>query len=209
MLEPYGGVTDLLAKGFALQDTAGGGNYGPESLATMFRTIFTLSVFAAGLVSSGALAAPTQDTAPRVVRVDDAGGVLVAQNGDFDVYYDARGNRVIVDAESGKVIAIQPPQTRFDRRALRRQLRARELGRAPVEEDDRYYLDDPEDMARFRRRQLDDQGRLPGPPVDEYDPNSENFLGAIRRRNRMTAITATLIRTRHSRPSRAPSSASR
>lgn len=144
----------------------------------MFRTIFTLSVFAAGLASSGALAAPTQDTAPRVVRADAAGGVLVAQNGDFDVYYDARGNRVIVDAESGKVIAIQPPDTRLDRRALRRQLRARELGRAPVEEDDRYYLDDPEDMARFRRRQLDDQGRLPGPPIEEYDPNSENFLGA-------------------------------
>ncbi|MEP6565218.1 MAG: L,D-transpeptidase [Mesorhizobium sp.] len=144
----------------------------------MFRTIFTLSVFAAGLLSSGALAAPTQDTAPRHVRADDAGGVLVAQNGDFDVYYDARGNRVIVDAESGKVIAIQPPQTRLDRRALRRQLRARELGRAPVEDDDRYYLDDPEDMARFRRKQLDEQGRIPGPPVDEYDPNSENFLEA-------------------------------
>lgn len=141
----------------------------------MFRTIFTLSVFAAGLVSSGALAAPTQDTAPRAVRADDAGGVLVAQNGDFDVYYDARGNRVIVDAESGKVIAIQPPQTRLDRRALRRQLRARELGRAPVQDDDRYYLDNPEDMARYRRKRLDEDGSIIiEPQVEETDPYGDN-----------------------------------
>ena len=39
----------------------------------------------------------------------------------------------------------------------------RELGRAPVEDDDRYYLDDPEDMARFRRKQLDEQGRVIAP----------------------------------------------
>ena len=141
----------------------------------MFRTIFTVSVFAAGLVSSGVLAAPTQDTAPRAVRADAAGGVLVAQNGDFDVYYDARGNRVIVDAESGKVIAIQPPDTRFDRRALRRQLRARELGRAPVEEDDPYYLENPEDMARYRRKRLDEDGNIIiEPQVEESDPYGDN-----------------------------------
>lgn len=175
MLEPYGGVTGLLAKGSPCRTLPGGGNYGPESLATMFRTIFTLSVFAVGLVSSGALAAPTQDTAPRAVRSDDAGGVLVAQNGDFDVYYDARGNRVIVDAESGKVIAIQPPQTRLDRRALRRQLRARELGRAPVEDDDRYYLENPEDMARYRRKRLDEDGNIIiEPQVEESGPYGDN-----------------------------------
>jgi lipoprotein-anchoring transpeptidase ErfK/SrfK len=32
-------------------------------------------------------------------------------------------------------------------------------------------------MARFRRRQLDDQGQIPGPPIEEYDPNSDRFLG--------------------------------
>ena len=143
----------------------------------MFRTILAFSVLAAGLLTSSAMASPTVDNALPAARAADSGGIVLAQDGNLDIYYDARGNRVIVDADTGKVIAIQPPQTRLDRRALRRQMRARELGRAPVEDDDRYYLDDPEDMARFRRRQLDDQGQLPGPPVDEYDPDSDRFLG--------------------------------
>lgn len=157
------------------ETTPGGGNYGPENLANMFRTIFTLSALAAGLLSSSAMAAPTEDIAPRSARAADAGGVLVAQNGDFDVYYDARGNRVIVDAETGKVLAIQPPQTRFDRRALRQE-RLRNLG--PVE-GDRYYLDDPEDTARLRRRQLEEEGLIVVPPVDEYDPYSDNPVEAF------------------------------
>lgn len=138
----------------------------------MFRTIFTLSALAAGLLSSSAMAAPTEDIAPRPdaraadARAADRHAVLVAQNGDFDVYYDGRGNRVIVDTETGQVVAIQPPQTRFDRRALRRE-RLRNLG--PVE-DDRYYLDDPEDMARLRRRQLEEEGLIVVPPADEVDP---------------------------------------
>jgi lipoprotein-anchoring transpeptidase ErfK/SrfK len=154
----------------------GGGNYGPESFATMLRTIFTLSVLAAGMLSSNVTAAPTEDTAPRVVRTAAAGGdILLAQDGNVDIYYDARGNRVIVDADTGKVIAIQPPQTRLDRRALRRETRLRELGRAP-DDNDRYYLDDPEDMARFRRKQLEEEGRVIPPPADEYDPNSDNSV---------------------------------
>lgn len=142
----------------------------------MFRTIFAFSVLASGLASS-AMASPTMDNALPVVRAADTAGIVLAQEGNLDIYYDARGNRVIVDADTGKVIAIQPPQTRLDRRALRRQMRARELGRAPVEDDDRYYLDDPEDMARFRRKQLEEQGQIPGPPIEEYDPNSDRFLG--------------------------------
>jgi lipoprotein-anchoring transpeptidase ErfK/SrfK len=149
----------------------GSGNYGPENLANMFRTIFTLSAFAAGLLSSSAMAAPTEDVAPRSTRAVDPGGVMVAQNGDLDVYYDARGNRVIVDAETGKVLAIQPPQTRFDRRTLRRD-RDRNLG--PVE-DDRYYLDDPEDTARLRRRQLEEEGLVVVPPVDEVVPPVDEY----------------------------------
>ncbi|RVC74746.1 hypothetical protein EN745_29320, partial [Mesorhizobium sp. M4A.F.Ca.ET.022.05.2.1] len=54
-----------------------------------------------------------------------------------------------------------------------------ELGRAPVEDDDRYYLDDPEDMARFRRRQLDEEGRVIPPPADEYDPYGDNSVDAF------------------------------
>ncbi|MER8708811.1 L,D-transpeptidase family protein [Mesorhizobium sp. M0323] len=141
----------------------------------MLRTIFTLSALAAGLLASNAMASPIVDTAPRVVRAANGGGVLIAQNGNLDIYYDARGNRVIVDAETGKVIAIQPPQTRLDRRALRRE-RLRNLG--PVE-DDRYYLDDPQDMARYRRRQLEDEGRIIVPPADDYDLNGDNSVEAF------------------------------
>ncbi|RUW65518.1 MULTISPECIES: L,D-transpeptidase family protein [unclassified Mesorhizobium] len=143
----------------------------------MLRTIVCLSAVVAGLVSSGAFAAPSGDGAEREARAP--GGILLAQDGNIDVYYDARGNRVIVDADTGKVIAIQPPGTRLDRRALRRQLRMQELGRAPVEDDDRYYLDDPEDMARFRRRQLDEEGRVIPPPADEYDPYGDNSVDAF------------------------------
>ncbi|MER9714398.1 L,D-transpeptidase family protein [Mesorhizobium sp. M0174] len=142
----------------------------------MLRTILTLSAFAAGLLASNAMASPMADTAPRVVRAANDGGILVAQDGNLDIYYDARGNRVIVDAETGKVIAIQPPQTRLDRRVLRRE-RLRNLG--PVEEDDPYYLDDPEDTARFRRRQLEDEGRIIVPPDDEYDPYGDNSMEAF------------------------------
>ncbi|TPK94180.1 hypothetical protein FJ934_15965 [Mesorhizobium sp. B2-4-12] len=143
----------------------------------MFRTIFVFSALAAGMLSCGALAAPTQDNAPRVSRTASDGGILVAQDGNLDIYYDARGNRVIVDADTGKVIAIQPPQTRLDRRALRRDTRLRELGRAPAD-DDRYYLDDPQDMARFRRKQLEEEGRVIPPPADEADPYGDNSVEA-------------------------------
>ena len=143
----------------------------------MFRTIFAFSVLAAGLLASSAMASPTVDNALPVVRAADSGDVILAQDGNLDIYYDARGNRVIVDADTGKVIAIQPPQTRLDRRALRRETRLRELGRVPAD-DDRYYLDDPEDMARFRRKQLEEEGRVIPPPADEYDPNGDNSVEA-------------------------------
>ncbi|RUX20877.1 hypothetical protein EOA23_27390 [Mesorhizobium sp. M2A.F.Ca.ET.042.01.1.1] len=137
----------------------------------MLRLIFSLSALAAGLASSGAFAAPSAD-GPQGVRPAERGALMLAQEGNIDIYYDARGNRVLVDADTGKVIAIQPPGSRLDRRALRRQMRMQELGRAPAEDDDRYYLDNPEDMARFRRRQLEENGRVIPPPADEYDPNS-------------------------------------
>ncbi|TPL89919.1 hypothetical protein FJ941_03795 [Mesorhizobium sp. B2-3-13] len=143
----------------------------------MLRTIFTLSALVAGLVFSNAFAAPTRDGAAQPVRAAGSGGILLAQDGNLDIYYDARGNRVIVDADTGKVIAIQPPQTRLDRRALRRETRLRQLGRVPAD-DDRYYLDDPQDMARFRRKQLEEEGRVIPPPADEYDPDNNNSVDA-------------------------------
>jgi lipoprotein-anchoring transpeptidase ErfK/SrfK len=142
----------------------------------MLRTIFSLSALMAGLVSSGALAAPSPQGAQAAVRPAHYGALVLAQDGNIDIYYDARGNRVLVDADTGKVIAIQPPGSRLDRRALRRQLRMQELGRAPAEDDDRYYLDNPEDGPRFRRRQLEEEGRVIPPPADEYDPNGDNSV---------------------------------
>ncbi len=129
----------------------------------MLRMILSLSALAAALVSTDALALERSDARHGTAVTEDR-AVVVAQNGDFEVYYDGRGNRVIVDAYTGEVVAIQPPDSRLDRRALRRQ-QARRL-----DGEDRYYLDDPEDMARFRRRQLEEEGRLIAPPVDEYDP---------------------------------------
>ncbi|TGS57836.1 hypothetical protein EN844_31300, partial [Mesorhizobium sp. M3A.F.Ca.ET.201.01.1.1] len=41
-----------------------------------------------------------------------------------------------------------------------------------------YYLDNPDDMARFRRRQLEEEGRVIPPPVDENDPYNDNSIDA-------------------------------
>lgn len=133
----------------------------------MLHMIFSLSAVAVALFSTCATASQNTDDLRIAGPVNSGGAIVVAQNGDYEVYYDGRGNRVIVDAVTGEVVAVQPPQTRLDRRALRRQ-QARQFDREPPEED-RYYLDDPEDMERFRRRQLEEQGRVIAPPVDEYD----------------------------------------
>jgi lipoprotein-anchoring transpeptidase ErfK/SrfK len=139
----------------------------PESLDNMLRTMFSLSAVAlAVLLSSGAMAStsPTQEPEVRAARAAEE-GIRVAQNGDYQVFYDGKGNRVIVDPATGKVIAVQPPQTRFDRRALRLENRQRQIERA-APDDDRYYLDDPEDMARLRRRQMEDQRAYQYPEDD-------------------------------------------
>ncbi|KQZ80821.1 hypothetical protein ASD64_11000 [Mesorhizobium sp. Root157] len=139
----------------------------------MLRMIFSLSAVAAALFST--CAAASQNVSDQHNdRPAEAGAIVVAQNGDYEVYYDGRGNRVIVDANTGEVVAIQPPQTRLDRRALRRQ-QARQFGQEPAGED-RYYLDDPEDMARLRQRQLEEEGRVIAPPVDNYDPYDQGVF---------------------------------
>lgn len=135
-------------------------------LAVMLRTILLLSTLAVPLASVPAMAARTIDGQERV-KADDDGAILVAQDGDYEIYFDGKGNRVIVDAYTGKVVAIQPPQTRFDRRALRAEQRRRDMRIEP--EDDRYYLDDPQDRERFRRRQLEQDDGGYWPPADPYD----------------------------------------
>ncbi len=137
----------------------------------MFRNLYFLPVLAAALLPSGAMASPKAAPSASAQGVD-RGGVVVAQNDDYEVFYDGRGNRVIVDPYTGKVVAIQPPQTRFDRRTLRLRERQQRFDDGPAA-DDRYYLDDPEDMARFRRRQLQDEERYPSVDSGGYDSNGE------------------------------------
>lgn len=128
----------------------------------MVRTIFFLSALAAGLVASSAFAAQYAGPQTATSHTTEPGAVLVAQAGDYEVFFDGRGNRVIVDADTGRVIAVQPPGSRMDRRALRLRERARRFDQPPPGSD-RYYLDDPDDMARLRRRQRDEENQLIAP----------------------------------------------
>lgn len=149
----------------------------------MLGKVFMLSALVAGLCASGALA--SQSAGANQPAGSQSEGILLAQAGDVEIFYDGNGNRVIIDAYTGEIIAVQPPRRvrPMNRPALRRALRAQELDR-----EERYYLDDPEDMERLRRRKLGDYRLLP-PPVDEYDypdaagePFVDEFPPAPRRR---------------------------
>lgn len=144
----------------------------------MLRTIFLLSMLAVALPSSLAFAAPVRDgeSGDGATRAADDGSMLVAQDSDYEVYFDGKGNRVIVDSYTGKVVAIQPPQTRFDRRALRAEQRRRDMQR---DSSDDYYLDDPADVERFRRRRLEENGSGYSAPVDRYDPYGDDSAGTM------------------------------
>ena len=145
----------------------------------MLRTIFLLSALAWASLPVLAVASPslTGDGRGEVAHATpDDGTMLVAQNGDYEVYFDGKGNRVIVDSYTGKVVAIQPPQTRFDRRALRAEQRRRDMRRDP---GDDYYLDDPADVERFRRKRLEEGGSGYSPPADGYDPYGDNSAGTV------------------------------
>ncbi|WP_409934528.1 hypothetical protein [Mesorhizobium amorphae] len=131
----------------------------------MLRTMLSLSALTLGVtLAFSAQATPSREPVAEGSVARKTEGIQVAQNGDYQVFYDGKGNRVIVDPYTGKVIAIQPPQTRFDRRALRLENRERRVERVP--DDERYYLDDPEDMARFRRRQMEDRRAYQYPEDD-------------------------------------------
>ncbi len=114
----------------------------------MFRKLLVLSATVAGLVSVEASAAPSPLSgeglpAPRA----GAGLVQLAQSSGIQVYFDGQGRRVLVDRWSGEIIAIERPRSAENRRAIRERLRERERPRG----QDRFYLDDPEDMARLDR----------------------------------------------------------
>lgn len=107
--------------------------------------------------------------------------VQLAQGRSVDIFYDERGNRVILDARTGEVIAVEPPAhaRRPDFRELRQlpvpgQMRgdpgAREIIGGP------YDLSDPRERARFRRdREILLGLREPPPPGarDRFDDDFE------------------------------------
>lgn len=128
---------------------------GAYRLAVMLGRSFLLSALLAGSIGSGEAGALDSELM-RPQRDRAGAGIQLAQSGDIEVYYDRQGNRVMVDAWSGQVIAIERS----------RHVQRREL--APVPPEDRYYLDDPEDMARYRRDRMRRLGRAL-PPVEEYD----------------------------------------
>lgn len=176
-----------------------------ETDVTMLARFLAVSL-AAALLPAAAGAAPQPAHAPLSGAVAPAlpapGGVLLAQSGDIEVYYDGRGRRVIVDAWTGEILAIERPDRGTRQRELRRQQRERILREraARLQQQERYYLDDPEDMARLRRDMARERGGMlsdeefgyrtyPEPPRDglprysypgryETDPYQDDAYGS-------------------------------
>ena len=84
----------------------------------------------------------------------------LAQNGDVEVYYDGRGRRVIVDPYTARSWRSSPPGRCANARA------------AAAE---RYYDDDPEDMARLRRDQQRDLQLREPPPEPAYPDDGDGY----------------------------------
>lgn len=141
----------------------------------MISRIGLLSAVAAGLWTYAAEAATVPDTrttgAPPISKAADE-GVRLAQASEVEVYFDSKGNRVIVDSYTGKVIAVQPPRGAVGGRYDQRTERQRQLQRDPNYSDDGYqrlprdrrgyreapvYEDDYEDYSRS-------QDDFPPPP---------------------------------------------
>jgi len=143
----------------------------------MIRSTIALLAFSAGLAAfcapaSASAFAGDARTAPRIA----AERIQLAQDGDVEIYYDEFGRRVIVDAYTGEVIAVQRPRNNERRQRRQEMLERRDAMRGDQE---RYYLDDPRDMERLRQQKLRDAGIIPGPPVDEYQDYSREFPGGI------------------------------
>ncbi|MDI6025722.1 L,D-transpeptidase [Corticibacterium sp. UT-5YL-CI-8] len=103
------------------------------------------SVLGASLSPFAAFAA-ISDSDP-AARESRSQGIQLAQNGDVDIFYDRNGNRVIVDAATGRVIGVEAPDDgRYDQRA------ARDQGLP----DDSYLRGGYPDNGEFRRRTLDE-----------------------------------------------------
>ena len=103
------------------------------------------------------------DDAPRAPASAAAEGIQLAQLGDVEIYYDEFGRRVVVDAYTGEIISVERPR-RSERRVRRDEMRAR---RDAMRGEERFYLDDPNDMERLRREKMREQGIVVRPPPAE------------------------------------------
>ncbi|MFI0848004.1 L,D-transpeptidase family protein [Mesorhizobium sp. IMUNJ 23232] len=152
----------------------------------MLRGLIFLPAIAIGFAAGAAAASesPAPWVRDEARRAPAHGEIQLAQYRQAEVYFDGSGNRVIVDAVTGEVIAVQPRE--FN--ARREQLRER---RREIRRQDRYYLDDPEDMARLRRdegwREVPSDGGYSEPdfaqPEDDYgyrEPAPDEFPAAPR-----------------------------
>jgi lipoprotein-anchoring transpeptidase ErfK/SrfK len=121
----------------------------------MISRIGFLAAVAAGFWACAAEAATAPDMrveATRISKQADA-GVQLAQAGDVQVYFDGKGNRIIVDSYTGEIIAVQPPRGviggRSGQRAVRPQPRERNY-------DDYSYETDSQPRGRWRERYPDE-----------------------------------------------------
>lgn len=120
-----------------------------------------LSVALAGGAAASAGPAKSVSAAPEV----GDGLVQLAQSREVEIYYDRYGREVLVDPYSGEVIAIRDPSG---------SVRRFEDERPRERRQDRYYLDDPEDMARLRREKRRDELGRGYPPAEQF-PEYRDF----------------------------------
>jgi len=131
----------------------------------MLREIAILAAVTAGWAVAPAAAAPSpvENDMPSGKASALRGALQLVQSGDVEVYIDEYGRRVIVDAWSGEIIAIQPQRRQQVRRALRE--------RRAAPEEERFYLDDPDDMQRLRQlRRYED-----GTAIETYPRRRERY----------------------------------
>ncbi|WP_269931505.1 L,D-transpeptidase family protein [Aminobacter sp. HY435] len=116
----------------------------------MLRMTIVLSTLACGLSVTQAWASVAPGSAATVRRTEAQAPkqLQLAQNSDLEIFYDGNGNRVLVDPYTGRVVAVQPPEGRLNRQALRREQRRQELRQDYQQGDvllgpaDDYYSDD-------------------------------------------------------------------
>src|SRR5690606_37990079 len=132
----------------------------------MIRRVLLLAGLISTAIAGGAGAASRADESAVRASPFQEGLVQLAQAREVEVFYDRYGREVLVDVYTGEVIAIREP-----RGSIRRfeEVRPREQRR-----QDRYYLDDPDDVARLRREQRRQELGRGYPPAERF-PEYRDF----------------------------------